>query len=165
MSRITNDTSTIQQALGFALVQVLSGSLLVVWIAWTMLAINWVYGLLSLAVVPLMAIATVWFSGQARKAFRAHAQGDRQRQRRVGGEHLRRARGAGLQPRRRQHRELPPEQRRQSRRQRARRGLHFGAGADARRRWAMSRSPSWPASAASSCCTARRSAALPSRWA
>ncbi|MFN8464200.1 MAG: ABC transporter ATP-binding protein [Caldilineaceae bacterium] len=70
MSRITNDTSTIQQALGFALVNVLSGSLIVVWIAWTMLSINLVYGLLSLTVVPLMAIATVWFSGQARKAFR-----------------------------------------------------------------------------------------------
>jgi ATP-binding cassette, subfamily B, multidrug efflux pump len=70
MSRITNDTSTIQQALGFALVNVLSGALIVVWIAWTMLSINWVYGLLSLTVVPLMAVATVWFSGQARKAFR-----------------------------------------------------------------------------------------------
>jgi ATP-binding cassette subfamily B protein len=70
MSRITNDTSTIQQALGFALVNVLSGALIVVWIAWTMLSINWAYGLLSLTVVPLMAIATVWFSGQARRAFR-----------------------------------------------------------------------------------------------
>ena len=70
MSRITNDTSTIQQALGFALVNVLSGALIVVWIAWTMLSINLAYGLLSLTVVPLMAIATVWFSGQARKAFR-----------------------------------------------------------------------------------------------
>jgi ATP-binding cassette subfamily B protein len=70
MSRITNDTSTIQQAIGFALVQVLSGLLIVVWIGYTMLAINWAYGLLSLTVVPLMAITTVWFSGQARKAFR-----------------------------------------------------------------------------------------------
>jgi ATP-binding cassette subfamily B protein len=70
MSRITNDTSTIQQAIGFALVNVLSGALLMSWIAWTMLATNWVYGLLSLAVVPAMAIATVWFSGQARRAFR-----------------------------------------------------------------------------------------------
>jgi len=70
MSRITNDTSTIQQAIGFALVNVLSGGLIVVWIAWTMLSINWVYGLVSLSVVPLLAVATVWFSGQARKAFR-----------------------------------------------------------------------------------------------
>jgi ATP-binding cassette subfamily B multidrug efflux pump len=35
-----------------------------------MLSINWVYGLVSLAVAPVMAIATFWFSGQARKAFR-----------------------------------------------------------------------------------------------
>lgn len=70
MSRITNDTSTIQQAIGFALVNVLSGGLIVIWIAWTMLSINWVYGLISLSVVPLLAVTTVWFSGQARKAFR-----------------------------------------------------------------------------------------------
>ena len=83
MSRITNDTSTIQQALGFALVNVLSGALIVVWIAWTMLSINLAYGLLSLTVVPLMAIATVWFSGQARKAFRRTRRRNRQRQRRA----------------------------------------------------------------------------------
>ena len=70
MSRITNDVSTIQQAISFALIQVLSGVLLLGWIAWNMLSLNWAYALLSLAVVPLMAIATVWFSGQARKAFR-----------------------------------------------------------------------------------------------
>lgn len=70
MSRITNDISTIQQALSFALVQVLSGVLVIVWIAWVMLRTNLVYALVSLAVVPAMAVATVWFSSQARKAFR-----------------------------------------------------------------------------------------------
>ena len=70
MSRITNDTNTIQQAVSFALVQVLSGVVLLVWIGWKMLRLNWVYGLLSLAVVPLMIITTLWFSNQARKAFR-----------------------------------------------------------------------------------------------
>src|SRR5215204_92700 len=62
MSRITNDASTIQQAVSFALVQVLSSILVIGWIAYTMLAYNWVYGLLSLAVVPVMAVATLWFS-------------------------------------------------------------------------------------------------------
>ena len=71
MSRITNDVSTVQQAIGFALVQVLSGSLLILWIAYNMLRSNLPYGLLSLAVLPLMVVATLWFSGQARKAFRA----------------------------------------------------------------------------------------------
>ncbi len=40
MSRITNDTETIQQAFGFALVNVLSGVLLIVWIACTMLRLS-----------------------------------------------------------------------------------------------------------------------------
>ena len=35
-----------------------------------MLTLNFVYGLLSLAVVPFMVVTTVWFSNQARKAFR-----------------------------------------------------------------------------------------------
>ncbi len=70
MSRITNDTDTLQQAISFALIQVLSGVLLLVWIIYKMLTLNWVYALLSMIVLPLMAIATVWFSGQARKAFR-----------------------------------------------------------------------------------------------
>jgi ATP-binding cassette subfamily B protein len=70
MSRITNDSETIQQALSFALVNVLSGVLLLVWIAYNMLTRSLAFGLLSLAVVPAMAVATLWFSGQARKAFR-----------------------------------------------------------------------------------------------
>jgi ATP-binding cassette subfamily B protein len=37
MSRITNDSDTIQQALSFALINVLSGILLLVWIAYNML--------------------------------------------------------------------------------------------------------------------------------
>jgi ATP-binding cassette subfamily B protein len=70
MSRITNDMDTIQQAISFVLVQVLSGVLLLVWIAFNMLRKNIPYALISMAVVPLMVVATWWFSGQARKAFR-----------------------------------------------------------------------------------------------
>ena len=70
MSRITNDMSAIEQAMSFALIQVLSGVVLLVWIAYTMLSLNWVYGLISLAVLPFMALTTIWFSNQARKAFR-----------------------------------------------------------------------------------------------
>jgi ATP-binding cassette, subfamily B, multidrug efflux pump len=36
MSRITNDTSAIEQAVSFALVQVFGGILLLVWIAYNM---------------------------------------------------------------------------------------------------------------------------------
>lgn len=70
MSRITNDTDTIQQAFSFALINVVSGGLLLVWIAYSMIAKNFTYALLSLSVVPLMIGATLWFSSQARKAFR-----------------------------------------------------------------------------------------------
>lgn len=70
MSRITNDANTIQQAVNFALVQVMSSGLLIVWITYNMLSLNWAYGLLSLAMMPIMAVTTVWFSNQARKAFR-----------------------------------------------------------------------------------------------
>jgi ATP-binding cassette, subfamily B, multidrug efflux pump len=70
MSRITNDTETISQALSFALVQVVSGVLLLVWIGYAMLSKSVAFALLSMAIVPLMAVVTVWFSSQARKAFR-----------------------------------------------------------------------------------------------
>jgi ATP-binding cassette subfamily B protein len=74
MSRITNDTETIQQALNFALINVFSGILLLVWIAYNMLTRSWSFALLSLVVVPAMVVATLWFSGQARKAFRRSRQ-------------------------------------------------------------------------------------------
>lgn len=70
MSRITNDMDTLQQVMNFALLQVLGGVLLIVWIIYKMLTLNLVYALISMAVVPVMILATLWFSGQARKAFR-----------------------------------------------------------------------------------------------
>jgi ATP-binding cassette, subfamily B, multidrug efflux pump len=70
MSRITNDMDTIQQAITFVLVNVLSGGLLILWIAYEMLTLSLPYALISMTVVPFMVVATVWFSGQARKAFR-----------------------------------------------------------------------------------------------
>jgi len=70
MSRITNDTETIAQAINFALVNVASGILLLVWISYNMLTKSVPFALLSMLVVPLMVVATFWFSAQARKAFR-----------------------------------------------------------------------------------------------
>jgi ATP-binding cassette subfamily B protein len=70
MSRITNDSDTIQQAISFALINVASGVLLLVWIAYNMLSKNVPFALMSLAMAPFMWIATSWFSAQARKAFR-----------------------------------------------------------------------------------------------
>jgi ATP-binding cassette, subfamily B, multidrug efflux pump len=70
MSRITNDTSAIEQAVSFALINVLSGVLLLVWVAYNMLTASLPFGLLSLSIAPVMFIATLYFSAQARKAFR-----------------------------------------------------------------------------------------------
>ncbi|MBK8026247.1 MAG: ABC transporter ATP-binding protein [Chloroflexi bacterium] len=70
MSRITSDTETIAQTFGFALLQVVSGALLMVWLIVKMLGTNVAYSLVSLAVVPIMFVATVWISNQARRAFR-----------------------------------------------------------------------------------------------
>jgi ATP-binding cassette subfamily B protein len=70
MSRVTNDADTIQQAVSFALIQVVSGAFLIVWVAVNMLRESPGYGLVALSMLPLMIVTTLWFSAQARKAFR-----------------------------------------------------------------------------------------------
>ncbi|MBM4424458.1 MAG: ABC transporter ATP-binding protein [Chloroflexi bacterium] len=70
MSRITNDATAVEQAFGFALINVFSGVLLLLWFGYTMLAKSLPFGLLSLSVAPIMIVATFWFSNQARIAFR-----------------------------------------------------------------------------------------------
>lgn len=74
MSRFTNDSDTIQQVLSFALVNVFSGILLIVWVMVKMLQANVPYALLSLIILPFMIIVTVYLSNQARKAFRTSRQ-------------------------------------------------------------------------------------------
>lgn len=70
MSRITNDMDTIQQSFNFVLVSVTSGALLLVWVAIKMITLSLPYALISMTVVPLMVVTTLWFSDRARKAFR-----------------------------------------------------------------------------------------------
>ncbi len=70
MSRLTNDTDTLQQAMSFALVQVVRGGMLIAWLVYVMFRRSVAFALLSMVTVPFMVIATVWFSDQARKAFR-----------------------------------------------------------------------------------------------
>ncbi len=70
MSRITNDASAIEQAFSFALVNVFSSTVLIIWIVYTMLTKSVVYTLIALAIVPVMVVATLYFSRQARQAFR-----------------------------------------------------------------------------------------------
>ncbi|MCA9986684.1 MAG: ABC transporter ATP-binding protein [Anaerolineales bacterium] len=70
MSRFTNDIDTLQQVMGFGLVSVIQGVLLIVWIVYNMLTRSWSFALISLVTLPLMFVATRWFSQQARRAFR-----------------------------------------------------------------------------------------------
>ncbi len=70
MSRFTNDMDTLQQAIGFALINVTQGSLLIGWIVVKMFSRNIPFSVISLLTLPIMFFATRWFSGQARKAFR-----------------------------------------------------------------------------------------------
>jgi len=70
MSRVTNDMDTLQQMFNFALLNVFQGLMIIFWIAVAMLRENLVYGLLSLAIAPVMLFTTRYFSNQARKAFR-----------------------------------------------------------------------------------------------
>ena len=74
MSRITNDTTAIEQAFSFALVNVFGGILSLVWVSYNMVTTNLPFALLSLAVAPVMFLATLYFSEQARKAFRISRQ-------------------------------------------------------------------------------------------
>jgi ATP-binding cassette, subfamily B, multidrug efflux pump len=70
MSRVTNDMDTIQQTFQFALLSVTRGVVVIVWIIIRMLETNVPYALLTLTVVPVMGFTTLYFSNQARKAFR-----------------------------------------------------------------------------------------------
>jgi ATP-binding cassette subfamily B protein len=70
MSRITSDADTVQQAIGFPLVGVVQGALLIVWIAYTMLTQSLVLALVALSVTPIMFLTTSWLSARARNAFR-----------------------------------------------------------------------------------------------
>jgi ATP-binding cassette, subfamily B, multidrug efflux pump len=70
MSRITNDAVALEQAINFALINVIGGILLLVWIIYNMFTTNVPFALLSVAAAPVMVLATFYFSAQARKLFR-----------------------------------------------------------------------------------------------
>ena len=113
MSRLTNDTDTLQQAISFALIQVVRGALMIIWLVFVMFRRNVPFALISMITVPFMVLATVWFSNQARKAFRRARReiGDvnADLQENIAG----RARSAGVHPRRGKYRPLPRVERRQ----------------------------------------------------
>ena len=70
MSRLTNDLDTLQQSINFMMISVLLAVVTVVWILVQMLIINYVYGLISMALIPVMYLVTNWLSSLARREFR-----------------------------------------------------------------------------------------------
>jgi ATP-binding cassette subfamily B protein len=74
MSRLLNDVSTVNQAFGQTVAQMLGNLLSLVGIVIAMLAINLQLGLLSNLVVPLMIFTTGFFSRWARAKFRVTRQ-------------------------------------------------------------------------------------------
>ncbi len=70
MSRLSNDTNTINQFIGAGLTRVIGDALSLVGIVIMMLWLNWKLALASFLVLPIMWGVTVWFSGRARRAFR-----------------------------------------------------------------------------------------------
>lgn len=70
MSRLTNDIDSLQQIIGFGLVSVFQGVLLIGWIIIVMFRKSAPFAVVSLLTLPLMVVATRWFSSQARRAFR-----------------------------------------------------------------------------------------------
>ncbi|MCW5852948.1 MAG: ABC transporter ATP-binding protein [Anaerolineae bacterium] len=70
MSRLTNDTNTINQFIGAGLSRVIGDVLSLVGIVIVMLSLNWRLALASFTVLPIMWVFTTYFSGRARKAFR-----------------------------------------------------------------------------------------------
>ena len=151
MSRITNDADTIQQAIGFPLVGVVQGSLLIVWIAYNMLTE-------SSGLRRRQPFHRADHVRRDRRGSRTGPQGlsegpdpGRRRQRELAGEPLGGARSAGVQPRGAEHPDFHRIERRLARRQHSRRGLHQRARSRRSKRSATSRSPWWPASARSCC--------------
>lgn len=74
MSRVTNDIDTLQQIIGFSLLSVLQGFLLITFIIIAMFRTSIPYALITLIILPVMVVVTWWLSRQARQAFRVARQ-------------------------------------------------------------------------------------------
>ncbi len=70
VTRLTNDVDALNQFLSQGMVALLGDSTRLVFIVITMLLLNWRLALISLMVLPVMAIATAFFQRVMRSAFR-----------------------------------------------------------------------------------------------
>lgn len=70
VTRVTNDTETLNEMYANVLVNVLRDGFMLVGIVGVMMALDWRLALLALTTVPLVLGATVWYRRAAREAFR-----------------------------------------------------------------------------------------------
>jgi ATP-binding cassette subfamily B multidrug efflux pump len=70
VSRVMNDVATINELLSQGVITLLGDTIVLVGIIIIMLTMNLKLALLTFIVLPLMVLATMWFSGRARVAFR-----------------------------------------------------------------------------------------------
>ncbi len=70
VSRVMNDVATINELLSQGIITLLGDTLILVGIIVIMLTMDFKLALLTFIVLPLMVLATIWFSSRARVAFR-----------------------------------------------------------------------------------------------
>ena len=104
MTRMTTDVDAFAQLLQTGLITALVNILSFVGVLVVLSFLSWPLTLGVLVLVPPLVLATIWFGRRSAHGVRARPRDDLHRQRRVPGEHLGRARGAGVRaggPRRR----------------------------------------------------------------
>ena len=70
MSRLTSDTNNLAEAFGWGLVDLVWAVIFLISVTIAMLIINWQLALMVIAVVPVLAVITVWFQKRILKAQR-----------------------------------------------------------------------------------------------
>lgn len=70
MARMTSDTSRLADTIAWGLVDFVWGTTMMIGIACVMLVINWKLALLSLAVMPVVALLSIYFQQKILKAYR-----------------------------------------------------------------------------------------------
>ena len=108
MTRMTTDVDQFESLIENGLLSALVSIVTFVGVGVALVLINLELGLCTLTVVVPLAVATVMFRRRAARPLRPVARADRHRQRRLPGEPVGRARVAGLRPRGRDDRAVPP---------------------------------------------------------
>ena len=71
MSRLTNDVDNVSRVLGETVVQLTNSLLSVILISVMMFSINWRLALVTMIIIPLMAVITQWLGKRTRAGFKA----------------------------------------------------------------------------------------------